>query len=106
MVNSMFKLGDEVTVIVYVNRVSQGEVVSKMVDVDAQAVSVYVSNERELRCLVEALGAAYHATNYHLEKPDIHKLIAKRIAEELLTEIAEQEGKPPCPTDDLGASPF
>lgn len=106
MDGSQFKMGDEVTILVYQNRKSVGEVTSQMIDDEGQAVSVYLESDDGLMKLLEALKSAAAAVEYHAQKPRMRELIRARIAEMEDEEIEEEKSEPPSPTDELGDIPF
>lgn len=92
------RVGDEVTVVVYRNKVAIGEIVSYARSEVELVTSVTVSGEEDTVILHEALSAAASAVGFHMERPKLRKLLAKRIAE-LKDHANEGEDLPPYPVD-------
>jgi len=97
--------GDEITIVVYQNKESIGEIVIHAISHAEIAAQVYTDNENTLISLYEATSAALEAIKYHTARPHLRELFEERI-QELKDRIAEEKDNSPSPTDDLGGLPF
>lgn len=105
MVDFFMDVGDEVVVSVFKNGESAGAVIHNRLTKHGIATDLYVQDEKMLLQLFEILGTTLEAVRFHVEKPNIKKLVAKRI-KELEDEIAREGSKPPSPADDIEDIPF
>jgi hypothetical protein len=105
MNKSGIRAGDEVTIVIYVNKASVGEVIINAISEDEVAAGVYTDDGDTLLTMHEALKAAAGCVDYHLAKPSLKKMMDQRIAE-LRDMIAGEEGEPPSPANGIEGIPF
>jgi hypothetical protein len=94
------QINDEITVVVYQNKKSAGEVVINVLAHDQVEARVYTDNEHSLLVMDEAIKAAMGSVSHHFTKPELKALLAQRIAEINAMIAEEEEGKPPSPIAD------
>lgn len=90
--------GDDYAVIVLMNKVNVGEVTGDAVSNTELTARIYTEDQKTLMLLFEIMAAAFHAIEFHMQKPHMRKLLEDRIAQIRAEEDDSEAGEPPSPT--------
>lgn len=96
--------GDEATILIILNRRHAAEIIIQSINSNEVATSIYVNKDEQLFAINEALGAALSAIRYQMERPNLKRMLQKRIAELRDLESEADEDNPPAPL--IGDIPF
>lgn len=98
-------IGHEAAITVFRDEEVLCGIVQKRTGSHTVECDIYTETDEAAAEALALLASAVESLQYRLHRPEIRAQI-KHITEMMRKQIAEEEGEPPSPTDDVGDIPF